>query len=165
MINDKSTSIRITNSKNIVLYLVFQKDLLMWVYVLTVYFSFFFSLLLFVLFPSEKKKKRKSNLFTFVLCVCFSKRLVRCMFSKKRGERLKEMEFPVCLCFRIICRLFLSFFLWVDAVFFLCCRLFPYLFIKRLSVCVCVSAFIICCVFAHSSFILFCFFFSFIKRP
>jgi len=165
MINDKSTSIRITNSKNIVLYLVFQKDLLMWVYVLTVYFSFFF--IIIVCFVSlRKEKKRKSNLFTFVLCVCFSKRLVRCMFSKKRGERLKEMEFPVCLCFRIICRLFLSFFCELMLCFSYAAVCFPiYLLSDWVCVCVCVYQLLlsaVCLRIVHSFYFVF---FSFIKRP
>jgi hypothetical protein len=96
-----------------------------------------------LLFPSEKTKA-KSKLFTFVLCmracVCFSKRFVRV----KQGERVKEMEFPVCLCFRIICRLYLS----VDAVFFsflffMLPSVFP-IYLLNDCVCVSVSAFLIC---------------------
>jgi len=70
------------------------------------------------------------------------------------------MEFPVCLCFRIICRLFLSVFLvsWC-CVFFYAAVCFPMYLLSDCVCCVCVSAFIICCVFTYSSFILFCCFF------
>lgn len=144
----------------------------MWVYVLTVYFSFLsFSIIIIIIvcFVSLRKEKKKKEIEPIRLscCVHVSQRDLFdvCVFfsKKKRGERIKKIEFPVCLCFRIICRLFLSSFLWVDAVFFLCYRLFPYLFIKRLCararVCVYASAFIICCVFAYSfiHFILFFF--------
>jgi len=96
----------------------FQKDLFMWVYVLTVYFSFSL-LIIIVCFVSLRKdfQKKKEIEPIYFRVVCVSQRDL-CLV-KKRGERIKEMEFPVCLCFRIICRLFFFLvFLWVDAVFF-----------------------------------------------
>lgn len=150
------------------------KDLFMWVYVLTVYFSLFSFLSvwwyyyysLFCFPPKRQKKNSKSNLFTFVSRVCvFLQEMCSisvCVFSKKTKRRKNKGDgiIPcVLLLSNYLSTFSFCFFLWVDAVcvcvFFLCRRLFPYLFIKRL--CACVSFYYLLCVFAYSSFILFCF--------
>jgi hypothetical protein len=99
-----------------------KKDLLMWVYVLTVYFSFiFFPLLLFVFCFPPKRQKKIETIYFCVVCVCFSKRLVRCVFSKKKkGRKSKGDGIPcVFMLSNYLSTLsFCCFFSWVDAVFF-----------------------------------------------
>jgi len=98
------------------------------------FLGFFSITIVCFLFPSEKKKKKKSKLFTFVLCVCFSKRLVRYMFSKKKRRKNKGDGIPCVFMlsnylstfsFCFSCELMLC-------SFFYAAVCFPYLFIKRL---------------------------------
>lgn len=99
--------------------------------------SFFFHY--YCLFVSLRKEE-KSNLFTFVLFVCFSKRPVRCVFSKKdkKKRRRKNKEDGVSCMFKLSNYLstfsFCFVFCELMLCFFLCRRLFLYLFIKRLCV-------------------------------
>lgn len=101
-------------------------------------------------------------------CACFSKRLVRyiCSVNKQRRKNKEDgipcvsmlsnylSTFSFSLLVSWCCVLSLSLFFYAAVGFSI------YLLSDCTCVCVCVSAFIICCVFAHSSSILFCFFFA-----
>jgi len=130
----------------------------------TCLFLVFHYLSLSRLFPSKRKK---SDLFTFfsvslVLCVCvFLKETCVEKKREKKGDGIPCMFF-FCLCVygsRFLCRLILLLFFvscccvpnCVFCFFFMLPLLLPpplFSFIYLLSDCVCVSAFIICCVFA-----------------
>jgi hypothetical protein len=138
------------------------------------------------LFPS-KSKKIEPIYFSFVLLCCVRVFLKETCVEKNAEK--KEMEFPIC--FSLFMCLWLSISLSTFLLFFcellLCsklCFLFFFMlplllppplfsFIYLLSDCVCVrvSAFIICCVFAcvragHSFyFVVLCFFFRLLKTP
>ncbi len=139
------------------------------------------------LFPSKRKPNRTYLLFfcSLVLCVrVFLKET--CVEKKTRKKKTwNSLYVSFCLCVygsRFLCRLFFFFFFcelllcsklcflffFYAATITAAAAVFLYLFIKRL--CMCVSAFIICCVFAcvragHSFyFVVLCFLFSFIKN-
>ena len=115
----KRYPIRWKNSKDIVLYLICKRSVCVSICFNCLFLVFFFHY--YCLFVSLRKEENRTYLLSF--CLCVSQRDLFDVFSvtnKNGGERIKKMEFPVCLSFRIICRLFLSVLFSVS----LCCVFF-----------------------------------------
>jgi hypothetical protein len=113
------------------------------------FLGFFFHYYCFVCFPPKRKKKEIETIYFRVVCVCVSQRdLFDVCLVKKRERRKNKGDGIPCVFMLSNYLSTFSFYFFCELMlcFFLCCRLFPYLFIKRFCVCVCVSFYYLLCV-------------------